>query len=56
MFVILRMMVSDLFQTTNLVFVTFYRSKQVLRSVVHRKTTFCEDFVSNLAGFVVNKI
>ena len=33
------------FQTTNIVSVTFYRSRQVLRSVVHRKTLNCIDFV-----------
>ena len=33
------------FQTTNLVFVTFYRSRQVLRSVVHSQTFVCMDFV-----------
>ena len=41
-------------QTTNLVFVTFYRSRQVLRSVVHRKTTFCIDFVLIWIKFVLN--
>ena len=44
---------SDWFQTI-IVFVTFYRSRRVLRSVVHRKTTFCIDFVLNLAGLSEN--
>ena len=46
-----RMMVLDFFQTTNLVFGSFYRSRQVLRSVVHRKTIFCIDFVLILMDF-----
>ena len=36
---------SGFFQATTLVFVTSYRSGQVLRSVVHGKTAFCIDFL-----------
>ena len=42
-----------LFQTTSLVFVTFYRSRHILRSVVHRETLVCIDFVLILVRFLV---
>ena len=54
MFPILRMMVLDVFQTTNLVFVTFYRSRQVLKSKIHRKTVFGIDLILNLSEFWSN--
>ena len=53
-FRVLYMMVFDFFQTIIYGFVTFYRSRQVLRSKIHRKTESRVIFVSNFMEVLIN--